>query len=82
MLEIDMVWVFGPTRERNGYSFANVQNDKVLDRIKELYPIVYGNFFLPKFKLLGKDFTKGIVAKTMKGISISWANFSHETNTN
>jgi hypothetical protein len=82
LLEIDMVQVFGPIRGRSGYSFANVHNDKVLDRMEELYPIVYGKSFLPKSKLLGKDFSKGIMAKLVKGILISWANFSHESNTN
>jgi hypothetical protein len=43
---------------------------------------VYGKSSIPKFKLLGKEFTKGIVAKVVKGISVSWTNFGHETNTN
>jgi len=34
----------------------------------ELYPIVYGKSFIPKYKLLGKEFTKDIVAKVVKGI--------------
>jgi hypothetical protein len=48
----------------------------------ELYPIVYGKSFVPKSKLLGKEFTKGIVAKVVKGILVSWANFGHETKIN
>ncbi len=34
VFEIDMVQVFGPIKGRNGYSFADVHDDKVLDRIK------------------------------------------------
>jgi hypothetical protein len=68
--------------EEVGIHLQNVHNDKVLDRIEELYPIVYGKSFLPKSKLLGKEFSKGIVAKAVKGILISWANFNHETNAN
>jgi hypothetical protein len=66
---------------RSGYSFANVHDDKVLDRIKELYPMVYGKPTMPKSKLMGKEFAKGTMAEMVKGISISWANFGHETNT-
>ncbi len=74
--------MFGPTRGRSRYSFVDVHDDKVLDRIRELYPMVYGKPTMPKSKLLGEEFTKGIVAKVVKGISVSWANFGHETNTN
>jgi hypothetical protein len=41
---------------------------------------MYGKSSIPKSKLLGKEFTKGIVAKVVKGISVSWANFGHEIN--
>jgi hypothetical protein len=44
--------------------------------------MVYGKPIVPKSKLLGKEFTKGIVVEVVKGISISLANFGHETNTN
>ncbi len=83
VLETKMVQVFGLARGRNGYSFADVHDDNVLDRIKELYPIVYGKYTIPKSKLLGKEFAKGIMANVMKGISVNRASFGHETyNTN
>ncbi len=74
--------MFGPVRGRSGYSFANVHDDKVLDGIRELYLMVYGKPTMPKSKLLGKEFAKGIVVKVVKGISYSWASFGHEANTN
>jgi hypothetical protein len=37
---------------------------------------------MPKSKLLGKEFAKGIVVEVVKGKVVSWANFGHETNTN
>jgi hypothetical protein len=77
-----MVQVFGLARGRSEYSFANVHDDKVLDRIRKLYLVVYGKPTMPKSKLLGKEFTKGIMARMVKGISFNWASFGHETNTN
>jgi hypothetical protein len=69
--------------EEVGILFVDVHHDdKVLDKIKELYPIVYSKSIVPKSKLLGKEFAKGIMAKVVKKIPISWANFGHETNTN
>jgi len=53
-----------------------------VDRIKEIYPIVYGKTKLPKSKLIGKEFAKGIVVEIMKGKKVSWVGFCHETNTN
>jgi hypothetical protein len=56
--------VFGHVRRRSGYSFASIHDDKVLDRIKELYPIImYGKSTVSKSKLLGKEFAKGIVVE-------------------
>jgi hypothetical protein len=55
--------VFGHSRGRTGHSFADVHESKVLYRIKELYPIVYGKSIVPKFKVLRKEFAKGIVAE-------------------
>ncbi len=74
--------MFGLARRRSGYSFVDVHDDKVLDRIKDLYLVVYGKPTMPKSKLLGKEFAKDIVAKVVKGISFSLDNFGHETNTN
>jgi len=55
--------MFGHARGRSGHSFANVHESNVLYRIKEPYPIVYGKSIVPKFKVLRKEFAKGIVAK-------------------
>ncbi len=54
----------------------------MLDRIKEIYPIIYNKEDVPKSKLIAKDFVKGIVAKIVKGKRVSWARFIHETNAN
>lgn len=74
--------MFGLARRRSRYSFVNVHDDKVLDIIKKLYPIIYGKSITPKSKLLGKEFAKGIVTKVVKGILVSWSSFGHETNIN
>jgi hypothetical protein len=42
--------VFGPIKGRSGYPFADVHDDKVLDRVNES-------------KLLGKEFVKGICGR-------------------
>ncbi len=81
LLEIDMVQVFGLVKRRSGYSFANVHNDKVLYRIEELYPLYMENLFSQSLNYWGRISQKAIVAKAVKGISISWANFGHETKT-
>jgi hypothetical protein len=54
----------------------------VLDRIKKIYPIVYGKSIIPKFKLLRKEFAKGNVVEVVKKILVNWASFGHETSTN
>ncbi len=82
LLETKMIKVFGLARGRSGYSFVDVHDDKELNRIKELYPIVYGKSIVPKTKLLGKEFAKGIVVKVVEKILVNWANCGHETNTN
>jgi hypothetical protein len=66
VLELEMVEVFSPTRGVRKYSFVDVQDEKVLDRVKELYPIVDGKSIVPKSKLLGKEFAKSIMAKVVK----------------
>jgi hypothetical protein len=52
--------VFGHARGRSGHSFADVHESKVLYRIKELYPIVYGKSIVPKFKILRKELQRGL----------------------
>jgi hypothetical protein len=47
--------VFGPARRRSGYSFAECYNFQVVDRIKEIYLIVYGNNEIPRNKLIRKE---------------------------
>jgi hypothetical protein len=39
---------------------------------------MYGKSNVPKSKLLGKEFAKGIVVEVVKGKTISWASFGHE----
>jgi hypothetical protein len=39
----------------------------VLDRISETYLVVYNKEDVPKSKLIGKEFAKGIVAEIVKG---------------
>ncbi len=52
--------MFGHARGRSGHSFADVHESKVLYRIKELYPIVYGKSIVPKFKILRKELQRGL----------------------
>jgi hypothetical protein len=74
--------MFGAVRRRSGYSFANCHNVQVVDRIKDIYPIVHGKTNLPKSKLIGKEFAKGNVVEMVKGKKVNWARFGHETNNN
>ncbi len=77
-----MTLVFSLVRGRSGYSFVDVHDSKIMDKIWYLYPIIYGKEDLPKSKLIGKEFAKGIVVDVVKGMAISWASFGRETNTN
>jgi hypothetical protein len=54
----------------------------MLNRIKEIYLVIYGKENVPKSKLIGKEFARGIVAKIVKGKKVSWVGFAHETNAN
>jgi len=54
----------------------------VVDRIKEIYPIVYGKKNLPKSKVIGKEFARGIIVEMVKGKKVNWARFGYETNIN
>jgi hypothetical protein len=54
----------------------------VLDRIKEIYLVVYNKEDVPKSKLISKEFSKGIVVDIVKGKKVSWARFAHETHPN
>jgi hypothetical protein len=74
--------VFGEARGRSGYSFVDCHNDQVVDRIKEIYPIVYGKIDLPRNKPIGKEFARGIVVEIVKGKKVNWSGFGNETNTN
>jgi hypothetical protein len=40
-----------------------------------LYLIIYGKKDLPKYKLIGKEFAKGIVVVVVKGMVVSWGKF-------
>ncbi len=54
----------------------------MVDRIKEIYPIVYGKIDVLRSKLIGKEFARGIVVEIVKGKRVNWARFYDETNTN
>ncbi len=54
----------------------------MVDRIKEIYPIVYSKTNLSRSKLIGKEFARGIVVEIVKGKRVNWARFYDETNTN
>jgi hypothetical protein len=53
--------MFGATQGMSGYYFANCHNVQVVDRIKEIYPILYGKTNLPKSKVIGKKFARWII---------------------
>jgi hypothetical protein len=55
--------VFGPIKGRSGYPFADVHDDKVLDRVNEFIPHCVWQVNCPKSKLLGKEFVKGICGR-------------------
>jgi hypothetical protein len=40
VVEAEIKEVFGVAKGRSGFSFANCHDDKVLDRIIEIYPII------------------------------------------
>ncbi len=69
--EVEIKEVFGATKGRSGFSFIDYHDDKLLDRIKEIYPIIYGKDDVPKSKLIGKEFAKGIVVEIVKGGKVS-----------
>jgi hypothetical protein len=65
-VEAEVREVFWATRGRSGYSFVDCHNHDVLDRIKEVYPIIYGKDDAPKSKLISKEFARKIVAEVGK----------------
>jgi hypothetical protein len=67
VVEAKVKKVFGLARGRSGYSFVDCHDQKVLDRISETYLVVYNKEDVPKSKLIGKEFAKGIVAEIVKG---------------
>jgi hypothetical protein len=71
--EVELKEVFGPIWGRSGYSFVNCHNAQVVDKIKEIYPIIYGKINLPKSKLIKKEFVKGIFVEMVKQKKVSWA---------
>ncbi len=54
--EVKLKHVFGPIWGRSGYFFVDCHNVQVVDKSKEIYPIIYGTTNLPKSKLIGKVF--------------------------
>jgi hypothetical protein len=77
--DVEVRKVCGLTKGTSGYSFIDYHDQKVLDRIKEIYLVVYT---VPKRKLISKEFAKGIVVKIVKGKKVSWIGLAHETNAN
>lgn len=80
--EVELKEVFGPARGRSGYSFVECYNFQIVERIKEIYIIVYGNNEVPRSKLIRKEFARDIVVEIVKGQKVSWVGFGHEINTN
>ncbi len=79
VIEVEVKEVFGLAKGRSGYSFVDYVDQKVLDTIKEINLVVYT---IPKNKLIGKEFAKGIIIKIVIGKKMSWAGLAHETNAN
>ncbi len=71
--------VVGLVKGRSGYSFVDYHDQKVLDRKKKIYLVIYT---IPKRKLIGKAFVKGMVVEIVKGKKMSWVGLAHETNAN
>jgi hypothetical protein len=44
--------------------------------------IIMTSTFIPKRKLIGKAFAKGMVVEIVKGKKMSWVGLAHETNAN
>jgi hypothetical protein len=83
VMEVEVRGVVGLARgRRSGYSFVDCHDQKVLDRIKEIFPVIYNKEDVPNSKLIIKEFVRKIVAEIMKGKKVSWARFAHETNAN
>jgi len=80
--EVEIKEVFEEVWGKSGYSFVDCHHVQMVDRIKEIYPIVYSKTNLSRSKLIGKEFARGIVVEIVKGKKVNWAGFGHETNTN
>ncbi len=56
--------VFKVTRGRSGYnSFVDCHDLIVLDKIRYIYPIIYGKDDVPKNNLIGRGVSKGYNTK-------------------
>ncbi len=70
--EVDLRKVFKVARGSSGYnSFVDCRDLLVLDKIKYIYPIIYGKDDVPKSKLVGKEFPRGIILEVVKGKLVS-----------
>jgi hypothetical protein len=70
--KVDLKEVFKVARGRSGYnSFVDCHDLIVLDKIRYIYPIIYGQNDVPKSKLIGKEFPRGIILGVVKGKLVS-----------
>jgi hypothetical protein len=60
VLESEMVQEFGLAKRRSKYSFVNVHDDKVLDRIRELYPWSMANLLCQNLNYWGRNSQKAL----------------------
>ncbi len=82
-VEVDLRKVFKVARGSSGYnSFVDYHDLLVLDKIRYIYPIIYGKDDVPKSKLIGKEFPRGIILEVVKGKLVSQVGFGHEINAN
>ena len=80
----DVTDVFRPPKGRKGragYHYGDSKDDNVLNRIAEIFPLVYLRD-LPKSKVIAKQFARGIVMEVLKQKPVSWAEFAAVSNRN
>jgi hypothetical protein len=71
-VEVDLREVFKVVKGRSGYnSFVDFHDLIVLNKIRYIYPIIYGKDDVPKSKLIGKEFPRAIILEVVKGKLVS-----------
>lgn len=82
-VEVDLREVFKVVKGRSGYnSFVDFHDLIVLNKIRYIYPIIYGKDDVPKSKLIGKEFPRAIILEVVKGKLVSQVGFGHAINAN